>query len=78
MDKAGIADGDLILIHSQNQANEGDTTVALLDDSATIKTLKKREGYVILEPKSYNVSHHPIILKEDFLIQGVVTKVIKS
>lgn len=78
MDRAGIDDGDLVLVHSQNQAENGDKVVALLNDSATIKTLNKRRGYVILEPKSYNTSHTPIILKEDFLIQGVVAKVVKS
>ena len=78
MNKAGIDDGDLILIHKQNQAKNGDIVVALLDDSATIKTFKKQNGCVTLEPKSYNTSHHPIILREDFLIQGVMAKVVKS
>jgi repressor LexA len=78
MDKAGIDNDDLVLIHRQNQAKDGDMIVALLDDSATIKTLKRRNGYIILEPKSYSTSHSPIILKEDFLIQGVVAKVVKS
>ena len=78
MNKVGIEDNDLVLIHSQNQAQSGNIIVALLDDSATIKILKKHEGYILLEPKSYNYIHKPIVLKEDFLIQGVVVKIIKS
>lgn len=78
MDKAGIENNDLVLIHSQSQAQNGNMIVALLNDSATIKTLHKREGYTQLEPKSYNNIHKSIILREDFLIQGVVVKIIKN
>lgn len=78
MDNAGIDDGDLVLIHSQSQANDGDKVVALLNDSATIKKLHKGTDYISLIPESHNPSYQPIILKENFLLQGIVIKVVKS
>lgn len=75
MDEAGINDGDLVLVKKQSSANNGEKIVALIDDSATIKTLKKGNGFIALEPNSTNPAHKPIILRNDFLIQGVVVKV---
>ena len=77
MNLAGIDDGDLVLIKSQPLADNGEKVVALIDDSATIKILQRGEDYVALIPKSRNASHKPIILREDFSIQGKVIKVIK-
>ncbi len=72
MDNAGIHDGDLVLIHQQTTANDGDQVVALINDSATIKILKKGKGYIALVPKSSNSEHKPIILRENFSVQGIV------
>jgi len=77
MNLAGIDDGDLVLIKSQSIADNGENVVALIDDSATIKVLQRGDDYVALVPKSKNASHKPIILREDFSIQGKVIKVIK-
>lgn len=38
MINAGILDGDLILVQQQSTARNGDMVVALVDDSATVKT----------------------------------------
>lgn len=78
MDEAGIRDNDLTLIHSQSTANEGDRVVALIEDSATIKHLTRKNGYVVLEPRSSNPAHKPIILTSEFLIQGVVIDVLQA
>jgi repressor LexA len=77
MNLAGIDDKDLVLIKSQPSANNGEKVVALIDDSATIKVLQQGDDYVALVPKSNNPKHQPIILREDFSIQGKVVKVIK-
>ncbi len=77
MNLAGIDDGDLVLIKSQSLAENGEKVVALIDDSATIKVLQRGVDYVALVPKSTNANHKPIILREDFSIQGKVIKVIK-
>ncbi len=78
MDKAGIDDGDLILVRQQSDAEAGQKVVALIDDSATVKEFHKTENTVILKPSSKNKEHQPIILTEDFQIQGVVVTTIKD
>jgi len=78
MDEAGIDDQDLLLIESRQGANPGDIVVILIGDEATVKYFKPGNGYVALVPKSRNPIHKPIILTEEFAIQGVVKKVIKK
>jgi len=76
MNKEGINDGDLVLVRQVDFAEDGQNIVALIDNDATIKQLKRGNNSVILEPKSTNESHIPIILQEDFRIQGVVVTTI--
>lgn len=78
MDLAGIEDGDLVLVRQQETGEDGDKVVALIDDSATIKEFYKTDEVVVLKPKSSNPAHKPIILSENFRIQGVVTNVIPN
>jgi repressor LexA len=78
MNKKGINDGDLLLIRQQNTAKDGDTVVALINDSATVKEFNRGNGVVVLRPHSKNPKHKPIIVTEDLLIQGVVTSVIPT
>lgn len=73
MTEAGIADGALVLVRQQPTANNGDIVVALVDDEATIKELRRSDDAVVLMPKSKNGLHKPIVLRRDFLVQGVVT-----
>ncbi|MCK0191739.1 MULTISPECIES: transcriptional repressor LexA [Arenibacter] len=77
MDKAGINNGDLLLIRQQQDAENGDRILALIDDEATVKEYNKSNGMVILKPKSNNQIHQPIILTDNFRIQGVIENVIK-
>jgi repressor LexA len=72
MDEAGIMDGDLVLVKQQSTARDKDLVVALIDDEATIKEFHVGKGIIILKPRSYNPEHRPIILEEEFRIQGVV------
>ncbi len=73
-----IENGDFILIKSQNTANQNEKIVALIDDEATIKILKKDKDFVALVPQSKNPENKPIILHSDFTIQGVVKAVYKK
>lgn len=77
MDEAGINNGDLLLIRQQQDAENGDRILALIDDEATVKEYNKSNGMVILKPKSNNQIHQPIILTDNFRIQGVIENVIK-
>ncbi len=72
-----IENGDLVLVRQQGAAEEGQVVVALIDGEATVKRFDRGEGYYVLKPESTNPEHHPIVLDEDFLVQGVVTRVIK-
>lgn len=78
MDKAGIDDGDFVLARQQQTADIGKRIVALIGDEATVKKLKKGDGFYILEPESTNPQNKPLYLFEDFSIQGVVYDVIKK
>lgn len=76
MNNAGISDGDLVLIRQQQHAENGNHVVALINDEATIKEYHHNGSLVVLKPKSHNKKYQPIILSDDFRIQGVVESVI--
>lgn len=60
MINAGIFNGDSIFVNVCNTASNGDTVVALVDDSATVKTYYKENGHYRLQPE--NDTMEPIIL----------------
>lgn len=55
---AGILPGDLVVVHRQPTAQNGEIVVALLDDEATVKRLSRRNGEVWLLPE--NEAYSPI------------------
>jgi repressor LexA len=55
---AAICDGDLVVVRRQNTADNGDIVAALLDDEATVKTFRNRDGQVWLMP--HNPAYTPI------------------
>lgn len=70
MIEAGIFDGDTLLVKEQQTADDGDIVVALLDDSATVKTFYRERDCIRLQPQ--NASMEPIYTR-DVKILGVVT-----
>lgn len=78
MDKADINNGDLVLVRQQQTAETGDVVVALIDDEATIKEFKRTPTAVVLTPRSSSKEHHPIILTNEFQVQGVVVTAISG
>ena len=60
MINAGIFNGDQIFVNCCNTAENGDTVVALIDDSATVKTYYKENGHYRLQPE--NDTMDPIIV----------------
>lgn len=72
MNKSGIQPADLVLVRRQSVANEGEKVVALVDDEATIKHFHRQAGVIVLKPNSTDSSHRPIVLSEEFIVQGVV------
>ena len=59
MINAGIFNGDKILVQKQSDAQNGDIVVALVDDSATVKTFYKEDGHFRLQPE--NDTMQPIL-----------------
>lgn len=70
MINAGILDGDYILVQQQSTANDGDMVVALVDDSATVKTFYKEDGYYRLQPE--NDYMDPIKVTEVMIMGKVI------
>lgn len=69
MINVGIFSGDQIFVNACNTAHNGDTVVALIDDSATVKTFYKEDGHIRLQPE--NDTMDPIIV-DDCQILGTV------
>ena len=74
MINAGIFDGDHILVLCQPTASNGDMVVALVEDSATVKTFYKEDGQYRLQPE--NDTMDPIIV-DNCTILGKVFGVIR-
>ena len=62
MINVGIYSGDMILVEQTKDVRNGDIVVALVDDSATVKTFYKEDGYIRLQPE--NDSMDPIIVPD--------------
>ena len=69
MVNAGILDGDSVLVMQHTTARNGDIVVALIEDSATVKTYYKENGHYRLQPE--NDTMDPIIV-DDCKILGKV------
>lgn len=75
MIRAGINSGDLVLVEQKKDVKNGDIVVALLEDSATVKTFYKERGHVRLQPE--NETMEPIIVDKDLEILGKVFGVLR-
>ena len=62
MINVGILDGDNVLVQQQRTAKDGEMVVALVEDSATVKTFYKEDGYIRLQPE--NDTMEPIIVPD--------------
>lgn len=70
MINAGIYHGDLILVEQKNTARDGDIVVALVDDSATVKTFYKEKNRIRLQPE--NDSMKPIFVNDVTILGKVI------
>lgn len=74
MVNAGILNGDKVFVNVCSTANNGDIVVALIEDSATVKTFYRESGHIRLQPE--NDSMDPIIV-DDCQILGKVYGVLR-
>ena len=73
---AGIHEGDLVAVHSQPDADDGDIVAALVDgEEATVKRLRRKNGKVILE--SENPAHQPMVFTDGVELIGKVVSVLR-
>ncbi len=49
---AAICDGDWVVVRQQPDADNGDIVAAMIENEATVKTLRKRDGHVTLMPQN--------------------------
>ena len=75
MINAGIFDGDYIVVKEQSDAHDGEIVVALIDDSATVKTFYREKDRVRLQPE--NDTMQPIYVTNPVIL-GRVTALIRS
>lgn len=75
MINAGILDGDYVIVETAETAQNGEIVVALLEDSATVKTFYREKDYIRLQPE--NDALEPIITR-DAKILGKVSGVFRK
>lgn len=72
---AAICDGDWVVVRQQQTADNGDIVAALIEDEATVKTFKQRDGHTWLLPR--NSAFEPI-LGDQAVILGKVVAVLRT
>ncbi len=70
MVNVGIYDGDYVLVESRSTASNGEIVVALVEDSATVKTFYKENGFYRLQPE--NDFMDPIIVRDVQILGKVI------
>ena len=70
MIEAGILNNDNVIVEKQPTAENGDVVVALIDDSATVKTFYKENGHYRLQPQ--NRTMDPIIVNDVEILGKVI------
>lgn len=71
---AAICNGDWVVVRRQNDAINGDIVAAMLDNEATVKTFKRKDGKLWLMP--HNEAYDPID-GDDAVVLGKVTAVLR-
>lgn len=72
---AAICDGDWVVVRQQNTAVNGDIVAAMLDDEATVKVFRQRDGHTWLLPRNSNFEP---ILGDHAQVLGKVVSVLRS
>ena len=77
---AGILDGDVVVVRSQDEAEDGDIVAALLpgpaEDEATVKRLRRQRGRVMLAPE--NPALEPFEMDPEGRVLGKVVAVLRK
>lgn len=71
---AAICDGDVVVVRRQHEAHSGEIVAAMLDDEATVKVLRRRNGHTYLEPRN---PAYEVLDGDDAVILGKVVSVMR-
>jgi len=72
---AAICDGDIVVVRQQSEAHSGQIVAAMIDDEATVKVYRRRNGHVFLEPRN---RAYPVLDGDKAVVLGVVASVLRS
>lgn len=72
---AAICDGDWVVVRTQNTAENGDIVAAMLDEEATVKVFRQRDGHTWLLPRNSNFEP---ILGDHAQILGKIVAVLRT
>ncbi|WP_020391275.1 transcriptional repressor LexA [Kribbella catacumbae] len=72
---AAICDGDMVVIRQQTEAHSGQIVAAMIDEEATVKVYRRRNGHVYLEPRN---EAYEVIDGDNAVILGIVVSVLRS
>jgi repressor LexA len=72
---AAICDGDIVVVRQQAEAHSGQIVAAMIDEEATVKVYRRRNGHVYLEPRN---PAYEVIDGDNATVLGVVVSVLRS
>lgn len=72
---AAICDGDIVVVRQEREAHSGQIVAAMIDEEATVKVYRRRDGHVYLEPRN---PAYDVIDGDRAVILGVVVSVLRS
>ncbi len=72
---AAICDGDLVVVRQQQEAYSGQIVAAMIDEEATVKVYRRRNGHVFLEPRN---PEYDVIDGDNAVVLGIVVSVLRS
>lgn len=78
MEKAGMSDGDLLIVDRSVYPKDNSVVVCFIDGEFTVKRLKKIKGELFLMPENDKYSPIKLSTENDFRIWGTVTYSIKK
>lgn len=80
IDGTKITEGDYLVVDKNSSVEDGDVVVAVIENSATVKKIKREKDMTVLYPHSNNPIHQPIFINRDWsgFINGKVVKVLKK
>jgi repressor LexA len=72
---AAICDGDIVVVRRQPEAYNGQIVAAMIDDEATVKVFRRRDGHVYLEPRN---DAYDVIDGDQAVVLGIVVSVLRN